>query len=511
MKALKTKKDKKAKKENIYKSAAMVTVFSTVEKGLSFIYRIILTRIIGAEGLGIYQICLTVFAVFLTVASSGVPVTVSRLMAKSRATNDVHGKHSAVTAGVLCTLLLTIPIALILFFGRNVFGFLFSDKRCISIFVILLPGLVLTSVYAVIRGSFWGSKQFLAYSVIELLEDAVMVGAGIALIIGCANPVAGAQRAVIAVLISYIFSFTVSLFWYFKKGGRFVNPKQQLKPLISSSAPITAMRTSTSLLNSAVAVILPALLINLCGYTNSEAIALYGVTMGMAVPMLFIPNTLIGSIAVVVAPELSENYYKNKTKAVKHDVEKTVKAAIFIATMLMPIMFVLGKAISIFLYDNELCGEIVTASAFIMLPMCITMITNTVLNSMNCEKRTLIYFCIGAAFMLASIAILTKYLGIYSYIVGLALAQIIAAALNLRLLKKKCKGVNCLKYTVRSILVSAVACIFGWLLNGILQRYVSEVLQILICAPVMLAFTGGILYAMEMFNFRPFKRLVSKE
>lgn len=50
------------------------------------------------------------------------------------------------------------------------------------------------------------------------------------------------------------------------------------------------MRTSTSLLNSAVAVILPALLIKLCGYTNSEAIALYGVAMGMAVPMLFIPQ-----------------------------------------------------------------------------------------------------------------------------------------------------------------------------------------------------------------------------
>ena len=439
MKALKAKRLKKEKKQNIYKSAAMVTVFSTVEKGLSFIYRIILTRSIGAEGLGIYQICLTVFAVFLTVASSGVPVTVSRLMAKSRATGDIHGRHSAVTAGVLCTLMLTIPIALILFFGRNVFGFLFSDSRCADIFIILLPGLVLTSVYAVIRGSFWGSKQFLAYSVIELLEDAVMVGVGIALIFGCKDPVYGAKMAVIAVLVSYVFSFLVSLSWYFKKGGRFVSPKKQLRPLISSSAPITAMRTSTSLLNSAVAVILPALLINLCGYTNSEAIALYGVAMGMAVPMLFIPNTLIGSIAVVVAPELSENYYKNKTTAVKHDVEKTVKAAIFIATLLMPIMFVLGKAISILLYDNELCGEIVMISAFIMLPMCITMITNTVLNSMNCEKRTLIYFCIGAILMLASIAGLTKFLGIYSYIVGLALAQLVTAALNLRLLKKKCE------------------------------------------------------------------------
>ena len=169
-------------KNNIYKSAAQVTVFSTVEKGLSFLYRIILTRIIGAEGIGIYQICLTVFAVFLTAASSGVPVTVSRLMAKSGANNDIRGKHSAVTAGILCTLAVTVPAAIILFFGRNAFSFLFSDDRCIDIFIILLPGLILTSVYAVIRGSFWGNKQFLPYSVIELLEDAVMVGAGIWLI-----------------------------------------------------------------------------------------------------------------------------------------------------------------------------------------------------------------------------------------------------------------------------------------------------------------------------------------
>ena len=75
-------------KHNIYKSAAQVTVLSTVEKALSFFYRIILSRIIGAEGIGIYQICLSVFAVFLTAASSGVPVTVSRLIAKSNANND---------------------------------------------------------------------------------------------------------------------------------------------------------------------------------------------------------------------------------------------------------------------------------------------------------------------------------------------------------------------------------------------------------------------------------------
>lgn len=498
-------------KTNIYKSAAQVTVFSTVEKCLSFVYRIILTRIIGAEGIGIYQICLTVFAVFLTAASSGVPVTVSRLMAKSGAEGNVRGKHAAVTAGIISTLMITVPVALILFFGRNAFGFLFSDERCGDIFLFLLPGLVLTSVYAVIRGSFWGNKQFLPYSVIELLEDAVMVIAGVLLVWGVSDPVSGARGAILAVLISYVFSFAVSLFWYFKKGGRFANPKPQLKPLLSASTPITAMRTSTSLLNSAVAVILPALLVSACGYSNSEAIALYGVVLGMAVPLIYCPNALIGSIAVVVAPELSENYYKKKESAVRYDVEKTVKASVFIAAIIVPLLFVLGGALSEFLYGSELCGKIVQLSSFMTLPTCVAMITNTVLNSMNCEKRTLGYFFIGAAAMLICLVFLTKYLDVYAYILGISLSQIICAVLNLRLLSKKCRGIKYMRYVVHSVLVIIAACLFGWLLNGIVSKYLAPVWQLLICGPLIFGFTAGALYCMEMFTMHPLKKLFAKK
>lgn len=498
-------------KNNIYRSAAQVTVFSTVEKTLSFFYRIILTRIIGAEGLGIYQICLTVFSVFLTAAASGVPVTVSRLMAKSGAKNDMTGKHAAVTAGVLCTLAVTVPAALILFFGRNAFGFLFSDARCRDLFILLLPGLVITSVYAVIRGSFWGNKQFLPYSIIELAEDAVMVVTGTILVWGVTDPVTGAKNAIIAVIISYVFSFAASLIWYFRKGGKFVNPKRQLKPLISSAAPITAMRTSTSLLNSAVAVILPAILMSACGMTNSEAISLYGVAAGMAIPMLFIPSSFIGSIAVVVAPELSENFYSGRQKSVRYDVEKSVKAAVFIATMLMPVLFVLGRPISDLLYSNELCGEMVTRSAFLMLPLCVVMITNTILNSMNCEKLTLVFFAAGAAAMIICIVTLTGVMGAYSYIVGMALSNVITAVLNLILLRRKCREINCVKYTLQSVVVTALACLFGVLLNNLISGYLGSVWQIVICAPLLLAFTAGALYCLNMFTFRPLKRVISKE
>lgn len=497
-------------KQNIYRSAALVTVFSTVEKALSFFYRIVLSRIIGAEGLGIYQICLSVFAVFLTAASSGIPVTVSRLMAKNGAKNDIKGKNAAVTAGVVATLMFTVPMAIILFFGRNLLGFLFTDDRCMNVFIVLLPGLILTSIYAVMRGSFWGNKQFLPYSIIELLEDAVMVVLGCILVYGVTDPVAGAERAAIAVLVSYVFSFIVSLFWYFKKGGRFSNPKRQLKPLFSSSMPITAMRTSTSVLNSAVAILLPVLLMNAYGLDNSEAISLYGVAIGMSVPILFIPSALIGSISVVVAPELAENYYKNKTALVKFDIEKSVKAAIFIATLIIPVLFVLGDEIGSVLYSNEMSGEIIQNCAFILLPMCLAMITTTVLNSMNCEKKTLLYYIIGAALMIVSIVALTRFVGVYSYMIGLAASFVISAVFNLRLLAKKCEGVKFISYILRSIVVVIATCAFGMMLDGIISRYVATVWQMVICAPACLIFASAFLMCFEMFSFKPFKKLFKK-
>lgn len=496
--------------KNIYRSAAQVTVFSTVEKFLSFVYRIILTRIIGAEGLGIYQLSLTVFAVFLTAASSGIPVTVSRLMAKSTAKNDINGKHSAVTAGVACTLAVTVPAALILFFGRNAFSFLFSDKRCVDIFVILLPGLVLTSVYAVIRGSFWGNKQFLAYSVIELVEDAVMVGVGIALVFGVSDPVLGARYATIAVLASYIFSFAASLIWYFKSGGKFINPKKQLKPLLSSAMPITAMRTSTSLLNSAVAVLLPAILMSACGLSNSEAVSLYGVAVGMAIPMLFTPNSFIGSIAVVAAPELSGNYYRGKKNLVRYDVEKTLRAAVFIAVMLVPVLFSAGGSISEFLYGNELCGKIVQISSFIMLPMCVTMMSNTLLNSMNCEKRTLLYFAVGAVAMLLCVLFLTRFLGVYSYVLGLATSQIITAVLNLRLLVKKCEGARFLGYILKSVAVIIAASVFGLLVHGLFSKILPVFWLIIVSSGLTIFFTLAMLFCLGMVSVQPIKKLLAK-
>lgn len=488
---------------NIYKTTAQVTLFSTIEKTLSFAYRIILSRGIGAEGLGIYQIALSVFSVLLTAASSGVPVTVSRLITKQNALGNTAGKNAVVTAGIVSTLLFTVPACALIFAFRGLFGTLFSDGRCLDVFLIILPGLIITSVYAVMRGTFWGDRQFMPYSLIELAEDALMVVTGTILVAGAADAADGARRAGIAVFVSYVFSFAVSLGWYFRKGGRLVNPKAQLKPLLSSALPITAMRTSSSLLNSLVAVLMPFLLVKLCGLTDAEAVSLYGVAAGMAVPILFIPSSLIGSIAVVLAPELSENFYRNRADLLKADVEKSLKASVFIAFALIPLLFSVGGTVGEVLFSDELSGEIVQNCCFILLPMCISMMTTTVLNSMNREHSTLIYYFFGAGAMLACLAALTPVAGVYSYVFGLAASFIITAALNMRLLKKLCPMIKTAGYSVKCAAACALCCAFGRVLMPILERFLPPLACLFAGGAAVALFTAAAMLAFGTYSLAP--------
>ena len=135
---------------------ALVTVFSCIERALGFIYRIFLSRSLGAETLGVYQVALSVIGLLMTITSSGIPITVSRLMAKRHAIGNKSGKYAVVTAGIFIALIISVPlILLLLIFGDNL-TFLVTNLQSHKALKIMLPGVIITSVYAVIRGFFLG-------------------------------------------------------------------------------------------------------------------------------------------------------------------------------------------------------------------------------------------------------------------------------------------------------------------------------------------------------------------
>lgn len=472
-----------------FKTVAVVTVFSVSEKFLGFLYRVYLSRTIGAEGIGLYQVSLSVFALLLTVCCSGTPVTVSRLMTKYNAEGKNERVHKIITAGLTLTLLTAVPICALFFLFSGQLSFLFADERCVNIFLIVLPGLIFTSLYSVLRGVFWGNKDFLPYSIIELLEEICMIVAGIALITYATDIYQGAFRAGIAVLVSYIFSFTLATIVFFLRKNKLKNPVSEFKPLIASAAPITAMRTANSFVSSLVSVILPARLIA-SGVSETQAMSMFGAAMGQSIPILFIPTTLIGSFTLVLIPEMAENYYKKNHFYLKRDIEKALKFTIIVSCLFIPAFTVCGEEIGIVVFDNADSGKYLSASSFLMLFMSISNITTSMLNSIGLENKTLIFFIISALFMLLSIWLLPTYIGIYSLLVGFSFVFGLTSVLNLSLLNKKCvQKPDYLKFlfTVAALTVPAV--VFGFLLKNLLLPVLGTFFTLVVCAAVLVVFT----------------------
>ena len=490
-----------------FKTVAIVTIFSISEKFLGFLYRIFLSRQIGAEGIGLYQIALSVFALLLTISSSGTPITVSRLMTKYKAENNSEKISKIITAGLLYTLMLALPICLFFFIFNGSLNFLFADKRCADIFLIVLPGRIFTSVYSVLRGVFWGSKDFLPYSMIELLEEICMIVVGIILISNATDAYTGAYRAGVAVLVSYIFSFTLASTVFIIRKNKLKNPKGQFRPLLSSAVPIATMQTANSLTMSLVSIILPLRLVS-AGLSNGEAMSLFGSAMGQAIPLLFIPTTLIGSFTLVLVPEISENFYKKRNYYLKRDIEKALKFTMFLSCTFIPIFFVCGEEIGILVFNSYECGKYLTASAFLMLFMGLSHITTSILNSMGLETKTLIYFLISGFFMLICIWFLPAYIGIYALLVGFSLIYVLSTVLNLRLMRKQCAiPPRYLKFLFSSIALLFPTVLLGGMLEKLLIGVLGSFLTFLVVSLIMVLF-GTLLYV--GFNLVSLKSLIAK-
>ena len=484
----------------------IVTALSCLERGLGFAYRIFLSRTIGSEGLGLYQIALSLIGVLITLSASGIPITVSRLIIKSRAIGGVSGENKAVSAGILTSLIISLPITAFFFVFKNSLSSIFADPRCNTLFLIILPGVSITSIYAVIRGFLWGNKSFYTYSILELLEEIVMIACGVFLILKGETIFQKSIYASVAVLISYIFSFITSSALFVAKGGKFINPREQLKPLISSSITITFMRAISSFSSSLIALILPAILIA-TGLDRQTAISQFGVISGMAMPLLFIPSTLIGSFSLVLAPELSESFYKKNTDKIKAGVEKSLLYSLLISILVIPAFAGTGEYVGRLIYNNSLAGVYVRNSAFVMIPMSITIISTSLLNSMGFERKTLLYFLIGSAFLLISIITLPFLIGNYSLIIGYLLSFSITAVLNVLLLKRVC--CNKLDFVKKCYIVIPV-CLFFCFLNyfsfSILTSFISEFFAMAISSILTLICLCISLVALKIISLEDLKR-----
>lgn len=490
-----------------FKAVAFVTIFSVATRTLGFFLRIYLSRVMGAETLGAYQVSMSIFGVLMTLLSSGLPLVVSRNVAYYNKLDDANMQHKNITAGLVLSLVFSVIVCVVLWIFPQILSVFIKSEESVEIILILLPALIASAIYSVLRGGLWGQKFFFTISFTEFFEQVVRIILCL-ILFNIPLSISVGQTSALSLTLSCVSSALLVTILYFIFGGKLKKPNECYGKIIKTSTPITIVRTLSSVVGSLIAIIIPARLMKY-GYSQSEALAQFGILMGMTMPIIMIPNTFTGSIAVALVPELSgytNNIDKNGVKNINElssKVMSAIQTVVLISFVLMPSFISLGEPIGEFLFNSKQAGQYLSICAVAMLPIGLNQICSSMLNALGLEMRALIDYAVGAVALFLCIFLLPQYIGIYAVMVGLGLMHTITCVLSLQLLhKRKLINWSFFKTIAKCFVICAIVSLLGHFLYALLIKYSSLFFALLISGVVTVISTLLLMVAFNLLNIK---------
>lgn len=421
--------------KSLIRAVFTITIFSVIDRALGFFFKIYLSRELGAVSMGIYQVATSVFFVLLTLTTSGIPLIVSKLTAKHAAMGNKKAQNSLTSSALILGVTVAIIVCAAVIIFADFIGSLFATKQSLTILLLLLPAIIFSSIYSAFRGNLWGKQCYKAVSILEIIEQVARIALCVMLFSMGFDKL---KMTALSLSIACGISAVACVIFYIRLSGRLGNPKGYILPLLKSSAPITVVRASSSIINSIVAIVVPYLLV-LQGQSVTEALYNFGSSIGMAMPLLYIPITVVGSLAFVMIPTLSASVASGNKATVCRQVESAISFSIVIAAIFVPMFFSLGEPIGLFVYNNIDAGKFLSQSAWVLIPLSIENITSSMMNSLELEVHGFFNYCIGSAFMFALLFAFMNNFSMKVLSFGLGVSLTVSSILDIASIKRKTK------------------------------------------------------------------------
>mgnify|MGYP000932884362 CR=1 FL=1 len=363
------------KPESFLRGAVVLTVAGIVVKLLGAVYRIPFTRIVGSEGIGLYQMAYPVYTALLALSTAGIPVALSFLVAEKSAAGDRQGARQVFAVSLIFLVFLGGFLALGLYLlspylAERVLG----DSRAYYSLLAVSPAIFVISVAAAFRGYFQGWRMMWPTAISEVVEQTVRVGtvllAAQALMprgveFAAAGAASGAFTGGCAGL-----AFLILVFLWFKRQRRPVGglrrerplrfdgqATRHLKRLVAYAFPISAGSLVLPLTQVIDTVIIPNRL-QAAGYSIQSATSQFGQLSGMAGTVVYLPAALTVSIAMALVPHLASAVSRNDRSEVNRRVSTALRVTFILCLPAAAGLMLLAAPIMELLFDDAGAGAV---------------------------------------------------------------------------------------------------------------------------------------------------------
>lgn len=408
------------------KSFTYNTLFLTganiLTRATGFLYRIFISRFIGAEGLGVFALVTPIYSVCCAVVASGIPVAAIKRISEESS----EEKRKALTyAALRLVFIVSVFLFSLLFFPSEFISELLGDERTHTSIIILSFAVLITGFENVYKSSFYseGIVKIPAYT--EIAEQLFRTFCVLSLFLIIGNTDIAASSAVLTsgILLGEILSLIILSLSYSRFRKKISSPRIKLSDsgLIRTATPVTAAKTAESFLSSISEILIPYLLVS-CSMSRSEATGVLGVISGMIMPLLYIPCVFTNALAINLVPYISEKLSEKNMCAVVKKCEKALFATSFFSFPCMFFMIAFKDWISEYLFSEPKVALLLPLMSVGGLLAIFRHILSSVMNASGKEKTASLYSFVGNVAELALICALIPVLGIYGY----ALAYVIS-------------------------------------------------------------------------------------
>ena len=431
----------KSRRSSILYGTMLLTATSIISQLLGFFYRIVLSRLIGAEVMGLYQLVMPVYSVIMSIVSVGLTVAVSNLSSEY-SSMDNWAAARQVLCRCLCILgMLFAPIAaLVLLFSDGISVYLLGDARTQLGLIFLLPCILLTGVENIHKHFFYGTGRIRPPAFTEVAEQVVRICAvlGLLLVFLPQYPERTVGLIVLGMVCCEIFSAT-TLVVIFRRQLRSPAyrigtpiPRRTVNHRIAKIAvPVGGTALLGNILGSANSILIPQRLVA-AGAEVSDAMSSFGVLCGMTIPMLCMPTAFIGAMGLVLVPKLAESTAKGRKDEIARRVSKALLATSVMILPAMAFMAVLGPTLGEALFRDPRVGDYSLPLAMGVALSCYQSVLSGVLNGIGRQGLAAINSLISGLLQLFCTLFLIGLpgVGLAGYVIGFVASSLLGTLLN---------------------------------------------------------------------------------
>lgn len=308
------------RKNTLLLGTLILTASGIICRILGFLYRIFLSRRIGAEAFGIYQLATPLYALMLSLGAGGMQTVLSRFVASYLAKKDSRRAKICLAAGCGIVVILSFSASIFLFFSADFIGTrLLFEPRTILLLRILSLGILPSGIHNCLSAWYLGQNQTALPSFCQLLEQFVRMGASYLAWLFClSTSLPSAAVAAFGTAAGELFSclflmacLSVSHSRSLRNTARFCFFQEKtlwydtFRELAVLNLPLTLNRILLNVLHSIESALLPGCLVTF-GLSRKAALSQYGILTGMALPMIFFPSAITHAVSVMLLPGVAK-------------------------------------------------------------------------------------------------------------------------------------------------------------------------------------------------------------